>query len=278
MQSVPLVPLKNPVKEKLLRGESVVGMMVWSNCVESAVLGAQLGFDYLWVEMEHSPVSLETLRNIVLATRGLPAVPFARPPVNELWTAKRFLDMGALGVICPFTRTGDDARRLAAACRYPPHGLRGCGSDLASSRWQTPEGYHDFADENVMSVAVVEDVEGLKNLDEIASTPGIDILFVGTSDLSFSLGYRGQQGIPQLEDAVERVAAAARKNGKFVGRPAVTVEDVHRFRERGYQFLMGPTNLGLMMAGASQFLKGIGQHTPLVPAGGPLGGGYTARA
>ena len=277
MHSDPLVPLKNPVKEKLRRGESVVGMMVWSNCIESAVLGAQLGFDYLWVEMEHSPVSIETLRNIVLATRGLPAVPFARPPVNELWTAKRFLDMGVLGVICPFTRTGDDARRLAAGCRYPPHGLRGCGSDLASSRWQTPEGYHDFADESVMSVAVVEDVEGLKNLDEIAATPGIDILFVGTSDLSFSLGYRGQQGIPQLEDAVERVAAAARKNGKFVGRPAVTMEDVHRFRERGYQFLMGPTNLGLMMAGASQFLKGIGKYQPLVPAGGPLGGGYTPK-
>jgi 4-hydroxy-2-oxoheptanedioate aldolase len=79
----------NAVKEKMRRGEAVVGMMVWSGNVETAVLGAQLGFDFLWVEMEHSPVSHETLRQIVLATRGLPAVPFARPAVNELWTIKR---------------------------------------------------------------------------------------------------------------------------------------------------------------------------------------------
>ena len=105
--------LTNPVKEKMRRGEAVVGMMVWSGNIEAATLGAQLGFDFLWVEMEHSPISHEMLRNIVLATRGLPAVPFARPAVNELWTIKRFLDMGVLGIITPFTRTPEDARRLA---------------------------------------------------------------------------------------------------------------------------------------------------------------------
>jgi 2-keto-3-deoxy-L-rhamnonate aldolase RhmA len=227
--------------------------------------------------MEHSPVPLESLRNIVLATRGLPVVPFARPPVNELWTVKRFLDMGVLGVICPFTRTGEDARRLAAACRYPPHGLRGCGSDLASSRWQTPQGYHDFADENVLAVAVVECAEGIRNIEEIAATPGIDVLFIGTSDLSFSLGFRGRQDVPELEAAVAKVADAARRNGKFVGRPAVTAADVERFRAQGFQFLMGPSELGLMIAGAAAYLGPIGKYQPLLPAGGPAGaGGYAA--
>ncbi len=270
-------PMTNAVKEKLRRGETVVGMMVWSDNVESAVLGAQLGFDYLWVEMEHSPVSLQTLRNIVLGTRGLPAVPFARPPVNELWTVKRFLDAGVLGVITPFTRTGDDARRLAAACRYPPAGLRGCGSDLAASRWPAPGGYHDFADDNVLAIAVIECVQGLANLEEIAATPGIDVLFVGTSDLSFSMGFRGRQDEPALQAAVEKVAEAARRNGKWVGRPAVTVADVQKFREAGYQFLMGPTELGLMSAGAAAYLGPIGKHTPIPPAGGPSGGSAYTR-
>ncbi len=271
------VPMKNAVKEKLRRGESVVGMMVWSDNVETAVLGAQLGFDFLWVEMEHSPVSLQTLRNIVLATRGLPAVPFARPPVNELWTAKRFLDMGVLGLIVPFTRTGEDARRLAAAVRYPPAGLRGCGSDLAASRWPAAEGYHDFADDNVLAVAVIEDTSGLANLEEIAATPGIDVLFVGTSDLSFSMGFRGRQDEPELQAAVEKVADAARRNGKYVGRPAVTAADVEKFRARGYQFLMGPSELVLMTAGAAGYLGAIGKYTPIPPAGGPTGGsGYGA--
>ena len=274
----PAPRLVNPVKAKLRRGEAVVGMMVWSANVETAVLGAQLGFDYLWVEMEHSPVSHETLRNIVLATRGLDAVVFARPAVNELWTTKRFLDQGVLGVITPFTKTGADARRLADGCRYPPRGLRGCGSDLAASRWQAPEGYHDFADEEVLAVAVIEDAEGLRNADEIAATPGIDVVFIGTSDLSFSLGFRGRQDVPELEAAVGRIADAARRHGKFLGRPAITPEAVQRHRAAGFQFLMGPTELGLLSAGAAAFLGPIGKHTPLIPAGGPAGGGYTAPA
>lgn len=268
----------NAVKEKMRRGEAVVGMMVWSGNVETAVLGAQLGFDFLWVEMEHSPVSHETLRHIVLATRGLPAVPFARPAVNELWTIKRFLDMGVLGIITPFTRSPEDARRLADGCRYPPRGLRGCGSDLAAIRWQAPEGYHDFADDSVLAVAVVEDVEGLRNAEEIAATPGVDVVFIGTSDLSFSLGFRGRQDVPELEAAVKRIADAARRHGKFTGRPAITAADVDRHRAAGFQFLMGPTELGLMAAGAAAYLGPIGKHTPLIPAGGPAGGGYATPA
>src|SRR5579863_10208560 len=125
----------NPVKQKLARGEPVIGLVISVNNVEVAAHGAGLGFDFLWIEMEHSPITLDTLRNMVLATRGLPAVPFARPPVNELWTAKRVLDAGVLGVIFPFTRTPELARQAVAACRYPPLGLRGSGASLAQLRW-----------------------------------------------------------------------------------------------------------------------------------------------
>ena len=115
----------NPVKAKLKKGEPVIGLVISVNNVEVAAQAAGLGFDFIWLEMEHAPLSLETVRNVVLATRGLPAVPFARPPTNELWTAKRVLDAGVLGVIFPFTRTPELARQAAAACRYPPRGLRG---------------------------------------------------------------------------------------------------------------------------------------------------------
>src|SRR5256886_13827721 len=89
----------NPVKERLHKGEPVFGIVISVNSVEVAAQAANLGFDFLWLEMEHTPLSLETVRNVVLATRGLPAAPFARPPVNELWMAKRVLDAGVLGVI-----------------------------------------------------------------------------------------------------------------------------------------------------------------------------------
>jgi len=259
---------KNPVKEKLKRGEFVIGPVISVNNVEVAAQCAALGFDFVWLEMEHAPLSLETVRNIVLATRGLPAVPFARPPVNEFWTAKRVLDMGVLGVIFPFTRTPELARQAAAACRYPPRGLRGSGADLAQFRWPAPEGYYDFADENVLVVAIVEDTSALSRIDEIAATPGIDVLFIGTSDLSFSLGLRGKQDHPKLDEAVARIAASGKKHGKFLGRPALTPEQIKRFQKLGFQFFMCGAEIDFLAAGATQLLQPFGKARRATFSGG----------
>src|SRR5208282_475927 len=167
----------------------------------------------------------------------------------ELWTAKRLLDAGVLGVIFPFTRTPELARQAVAACRYPPRGLRGSGADLAAFRWAAPEGYYDFADENVLVVAVVEDTSALENIEEIAATPGIDVLFIGTSDLSFSLGLRGEQNHPKLDRAIEKIVAAAKKHGKFAGRPGRNPEEIKRFQKQGFQFFMTGTEMDLLAAG-----------------------------
>src|SRR5437763_2311418 len=247
--------VKNHVKEQLKKGEPVIGIVISVNSVEVAAQAASMGFDFIWMEMEHTPISLETVRNVVLATRGLPAVPFARPPVNELWSAKRVLDAGVLGVIFPFTRTAELARQAVAACRYPPAGLRGSGADLAQARWPAPEGYYDFADSNAMVVAVVEDVIGLKNIDEIAATPGVDVIFIGTSDLSFSLGLRGRQDEPRLEKAVAEIAAAAKKHGKILGRPGRNPAEIKKYQEQGFLFFMTGTELDLMAAGAAALLS-----------------------
>src|SRR5258708_19769770 len=110
----------NPVLATLREGKLVVGITITAACVETAAQAANLGFDFLWIEMEHSPITLETLRNIILATRGLPAIPFARVPVVELWTAKRVLDCGALGVIFPFCGTPELAAVAAPPSNYPP--------------------------------------------------------------------------------------------------------------------------------------------------------------
>jgi 2-keto-3-deoxy-L-rhamnonate aldolase RhmA len=111
---------QNPVLRKLRAGESVFALTITTPSLEIAALGATLGYDFLWVEMEHSPITLESLRAIVLATRGLPATVIARVPVIELWTAKRVMDQGVSGVIFPFTSTPELAQRAAVACRYRP--------------------------------------------------------------------------------------------------------------------------------------------------------------
>jgi 2-keto-3-deoxy-L-rhamnonate aldolase RhmA len=247
--------LVNPVKTRLKKGAPVIGAVISVNNVEIAAQAANLGFDFLWLEMEHAPVSLETVRNVVLATRGLPAVPIARVPVNELWTAKRVLDAGVLGVVFPFTRTPELARQAVAACRYPPHGLRGSGATLAEFRWPTPQGYYDFADENVLVVAVVEDAQAVENIEEIAATPGLDVLFIGTSDLSFSLGLRGRQDHPKLEAAIAKIVAAGKKHGKALGRPALSPEAIRKFQRQGFQFFHTLTDIQYMAAGAAAFLR-----------------------
>jgi 2-keto-3-deoxy-L-rhamnonate aldolase RhmA len=261
--------LTNRVKDQLKKGQPVIGIVISVNNVEVAAQAANLGFDFLWLEMEHAPLSLETVRNIVLATRGLPAVPIARPPANELWTAKRLLDTGVLGVIFPFTRTPELARQAVAACRYPPLGLRGSGADLAQFRWPAPEGYYDFADKNVLVVAVVEDTSAVANIDEIAATPGIDVLFIGTSDLSFSLGLRGEQNHPKLGRAVERIVAAAKKHGKVLGRPGRNPEEIKKFQKQGFLFFMTGTDMDCMAAGAAQLLKPFGK-SQVTASGGAL--------
>src|SRR5260370_7286990 len=170
--------------------------------------------------MEHSPITLETLRNMVLATRGLPALPFAPVPGNEIWAATRVLGAGVFGVMFPFTSPPELGRQAAAACRYPPAGRRGSGAGLAMFAWPEVASYHDCADENVLVIAIIEEARAIENIDEIAATPGVDVLFIGTSDLSFSLGLRGDQKDPRLLEAIAKVVETGKNHGNFPAPPA----------------------------------------------------------
>src|SRR5436190_17002453 len=235
---------ESPVKKRLRQGEPVIAVTITTANVDVAAHAASMGFDFLWIETEHSPITLETLRNMVLATRGMKALPFARVPVNELWTAKRVLDAGVCGVIFPFTSTPELAAQAAAACRYPPAGRRGSGANLARFTWPGgSDGYADSADSNVVVIVIIEEARAVENVDAIAATPGVDVMFIGTSDLSFSLGLRGNQQHPRLADAIARVLEAGQRHGKAVGRPAGTPEQVTRHIEEGFRLFQAPTEI-----------------------------------
>jgi len=249
------IPWESPVKKKLRAGEPVFGAMIASSSVEAAAQTAHLGFDFLWIEMEHSPVTLETLRHMVLATRGAPALPFARVPVNEIWMAKRVLDAGVSGVIFPFTSTPELARQAVAACRYPPHGRRGSGADLARFGWPDEPRYFDSADENVTVIAMIEEARAVENIDEIAATPGLDALFIGTSDLSFSLGLRNEQDDPKLREAVDKVLDAGRRRNKVVGRTAFDPHKAKGYLDQGFRLLSAPTEINFMKSAMRQYFE-----------------------
>ncbi len=250
---------ENPVKKLLREGKPVVGATITVPSPEIAAQAANLGFDFLWIEMEHGPITLETARNMILATRGLRAVPFIRVPVNEVWTAKRALDQGSLGVIFPFTSTPELARQAVAACRYPPEGVRGAGPGLASFRWPAPEGYTSFANRNVAVVVIIEQAQAVDRIEEIAAVPGIDVLFIGTNDLSFSYGLHGRQDDPGLKSAIEKVVAAGRKHNVALGRPAATPEQVQQFMNEGFLFFQASSELGFIAAGSAPLLRSLGK-------------------
>jgi 2-keto-3-deoxy-L-rhamnonate aldolase RhmA len=252
-------PWENPVKELLRQGKPVIGITLTVASAEIAAQAAALGFDFLWIEMEHGPITLESLREMVLATRGLKALPFARVPVNEIWTAKRVLDAGVLGVMFPFTSTPELARQAVAACKYPPHGRRGSGAGLAAFRWPAPNGYYEFADRSVMVIIIIDEVQAVEEIDGIAATPGLDVIFVGTSDLAFSLGCRGQQDHPKVQQALKKIVAAARANHKILGAPATDSSQMSTLLEQGFLFFQTATELGLMARGARQVLDPFGK-------------------
>jgi 2-keto-3-deoxy-L-rhamnonate aldolase RhmA len=263
-QDQEIVPWENPVRVSLREGKPVVGITLSIPSPEIAAQAADMGFDFLWIEMEHSPITLETARNMILATRGSRTMPFIRVPVVDLWTAKRVMDMGALGVIFPFVSSAESAKLAAAACKYPPSGRRGSGAGLATFRWPAPGGYYDFADKNIVVVTNIEDTEAIGNIDAIAATPGIDVLFIGTSDLSFSLGLRGDQNHPSLHEAIAKVVRAAHREGKAVGRPLVKADRFEEFVSQGFTFFQAQTEINLMAAGAEAYLKPLGKWCPSV--------------
>ena len=250
---------ENPVRRKLRNGEPVFGVTLTTPSLDVAARAAALGFDFLWIELEHSPITLETARHIVLATRGLGAMPVARLPVNELWTAKHALDMGMAGVIFPFTSTAALAQQAVEACQYPPAGRRGSGAGLATSSWPEPLRYYDSADANVLIVAIIEEARALDEIEAIAATPRLDALFIGTSDLSFSMGFRGRQDEPRLRQAIDRIKDAARRHGKALGRPVGDAAQARQFIDEGFTLFQAASDLGFFERGVRELLEPLGR-------------------
>lgn len=260
--NAPVAPLAvldhNPVKRALREGKTVIGTTITAANVDVAATLAAAGFDFLWIEMEHSPLTLESVRSIILATRGLKAVPITRVPVNEIWQAKRVLDIGSLGVIFPFTSTRALAEQAVKSCKYPPLGLRGFGPGMAASRWGLgSQDYVKFANENVLVVTIIEQKLAIDNIDEIASVPGIDVLFIGANDLSFSLGVGGKLNDPLVEDAVNKVLAAGKKHGVPVGYPAGSPAEINKRIAQGFRWFQASSDLGLMASGARELLSKV---------------------
>jgi len=146
--------------------------------------------------------------------------------------------------------------------------MRGFSPGLAASRWgMTVPEYVEWANENVLVIPIVEQKEAVEHIEELASVPGIDVLFIGANDLSFSLGVGGQLDHPLMQEAVSKILAAARKNKIPVGYPAGTPAEIKKRIAQGFRFFQASSDLGLMQQGARQLLGALGVELekPLPP-------------
>lgn len=229
------------VRSRLKEGKIVVG--TWLNSA-SPIIGeaiAHCGFDFITVDAEHSAVDLTQTQHIFQAiTSGNPRTEnFVRIPGVDYAMTKRYLDSGATGIICPLLNTKEDAELLVNACKYPPIGKRGVGFCRANAYGLHLEKYFEQANDDILIVAQIEDIEAVRSIDEILSVKGIDAVFIGPYDLSASMGLTAQFEHPDYLAARDAILNACKKHQVAPGIHVVN-PDPDEFIQRaneGYQLI-----------------------------------------
>ncbi len=249
-------PPINRVKEMLQTGKVTIGPIVQIPSGPVASLLSRSGFDWLWIDMEHGGITIETAQLMIDATKGSPTIPLVRIPWNHHWLAKPVLDAGAMGVITPLGNTKEEASSSVAALRYPPEGVRGFGPSFAAARWGlSVPAYAKVANREILAIVQIEDIEAVNRIDEILSVPGIDLVFIGMFDLSGSMGLLGQTSHPKVEEAAQRVLAAAKRSKVPAGIIALTPDEINKRIGEGFQFIAVSTD-ALLLTSAARGLIG----------------------
>ena len=254
--------VRNNVKEKLARGEIVASMTVrLTRSIEIARLAQTAGFDSIYVDVEHSSLSLETTGQICIAALEIGIAPFVRVPSTRPEHVSRVLDGGALGVIAPHIRSADEARAVVAAAKYPPLGERSAGGALPHLHYRSFPAAEANAAMNDATMVVVqfETADAIDKAGEIAAVEGVDMVLMGTNDLLADMGLPGQYEHERVRDAYARALAACRKHGKHLGvgglatRPKLAAE----FVKMGARYVSTGTDLAFLLAELSARAKQV---------------------
>ena len=249
---------QNQTKARLKAGGAVVGTWLAVPSVVSARFAAQLGFDYLTVDMEHQPIGIESASAMfgVIAAAGV--TPLARVPWNTAENIKRVLDCGAHGIVVPMVNTRAEAEAAVAAAKYPPAGIRSVGGALHAMNFDTdPATYYARANDEILVVIQAESPEGVANADEILSVPGVDAVFIGPNDLLCQMGQvpKMENDSPQFVEALDHIVKTAAKYGVAAGIHTANHEACNRRMAQGFRFMAIASDARFLVAGAQAELS-----------------------
>jgi 2-keto-3-deoxy-L-rhamnonate aldolase RhmA len=244
----------NPVKRALAAGKAVFGSEISRlRSPEVARLYAAAGFDFAFIDMEHSPFGLETVADIIAMCRIVGIVPIVRVPQAEYAFVARVLDQGAQGIIVPRVNDPQTVRDIVSWMRYPPAGIRGF-ADTAPQTDHQRVPIHEFMEANnheTLCVIQIERRQALENLDEMLAVPGVDVACMGCMDLSIDLGVPGQIDHPTMVAAIERVVNTAHRHGIASGIITGQMEIINRWVQAGMRFASYATESMLLQEGAT---------------------------
>jgi len=243
----------NPVKRKLKEGKAVIG--TWLNLPDpfAAEALAALGFDWLVVDTEHSPIDLAVMAHMFQAIGRFPTAPLVRIPWNNEENIKRVLDAGAWGFVAPNVRSREEAELVVAAAKYPPRGIRSLGGGRHHLSFKTdPTTYYERANDEIVVVLQIEHIDAVRKIDDILSVPGADACFIGPNDLCASMGLAPSLEPPhrEFEEAIQTIKRSALKHGVPPGIHCATPETVNRRIAEGWRFMGILGDVRFLTAGA----------------------------
>ena len=232
----------NVVKDMLKAGKAAVGTSV---SVASPVdLLADAGFDFLLFDTQHTAVEIKELQHQIHAMKGKKAVPIVRVGSNDQALICYALDIGAKGIIVPMVNSKEEAAHMVNCCKYPPDGIRSAAG--MRGEWGEFEDFNEYksaVNEQVLIIPMIETSKALKNLDEIVSVPGIDVLLVGPSDLSIALDIAFDYDNPLYRETLDRIAEACSEAGVIPAMYFIPAgHDPSEYVERGFKFFTRPWN------------------------------------
>lgn len=256
--------IENSLRRKLETGGLAASLNVvhWRS-VNVAALARECGFDWLFLDLEHNTMGVDTAAQICAAALPLGIAPIVRVPASDLGLATRLLDGGAQGVVVPHVDTPEQARRVVEQCKYPPLGHRSLTGPMPQVGFGTlpPREAMDGLNHHTMIIAMLETRRAIASADAIAAIEGVDGLLIGTNDLAAEMGIPGQFGHPEIEKAYAAMIRACQAHGKFPGMGGVYDHVLmERYIKLGVRFLLGGSDVALMMSAAkvrTNFLRDL---------------------